>query len=197
MSERTRAAVIAETRRLLTRRVYSEVTLAEIAAACGVTKGALYHHWATKEELLAAVQEDSYDTMITRSREIAERQLDPVDELRQLTALHVAMVLAHRAALPVSIPYRFDDTTEARLQAKRDRIEAFVVDVIERGSRTGVFAADAEPKLSAYVVLGACYWAARWYRPDGEWSVATIAERIFTMALSGLTGEGGPSRRAR
>jgi AcrR family transcriptional regulator len=57
-SEATRAALIAAGRELFAERGYADVATEEIVQAAGVTRGALYHHFAGKTELFAAVYED-------------------------------------------------------------------------------------------------------------------------------------------
>jgi AcrR family transcriptional regulator len=57
-SEATRAALVATARELFGTRGYAEVGTEEIVRATGVTRGALYHHFASKLELFRAVYED-------------------------------------------------------------------------------------------------------------------------------------------
>jgi AcrR family transcriptional regulator len=52
---RTREDVLSAARDLFTERGYHHVSVPEIAKAAGVTHGALYHHYATKQELFRAV----------------------------------------------------------------------------------------------------------------------------------------------
>jgi len=56
-SEQTQAALIAAARRLFAERGYSAVGTEEIVREAGVTRGALYHHFAGKRELMLAVYE--------------------------------------------------------------------------------------------------------------------------------------------
>jgi AcrR family transcriptional regulator len=57
-SEATRAALIATARGLFAARSYAGVGTEEIVRTAGVTRGALYHHFAGKKELFEAVYED-------------------------------------------------------------------------------------------------------------------------------------------
>jgi AcrR family transcriptional regulator len=56
-SEATRAALLEAARRLFAERGYADVGTEEIVRAAGVTRGALYHHFDGKRELLAEVYE--------------------------------------------------------------------------------------------------------------------------------------------
>ena len=53
----TQAALVAAARRLFLEKPYAEVSTPEVAAAAGMTRGALYHHFPDKEALFRAVVE--------------------------------------------------------------------------------------------------------------------------------------------
>jgi AcrR family transcriptional regulator len=82
-SEATRAALIATARELFAERGYAAVGTEEIVRATGVTRGALYHHFAGKLELFQAVYEDVERRLLER---IAASAISSAED--PLQALH-------------------------------------------------------------------------------------------------------------
>ena len=66
----TRAALVAAARDLFVRAGYAATSTPQIAAAAHVTRGALYHHYADKQDLFRAVAEAEAEAV---AREIEER----------------------------------------------------------------------------------------------------------------------------
>ena len=54
----TRARILDAARTVFGRRGYGQATIEDISAEAGVSNGALYHHFASKEELFKAILED-------------------------------------------------------------------------------------------------------------------------------------------
>jgi AcrR family transcriptional regulator len=82
-SEATRAALVAAARELFAERGYSGVGTEEIVRRAGVTRGALYHHFSDKTDLLRAALHEL-------NRELAEASataaLKQKDQWRQILA---------------------------------------------------------------------------------------------------------------
>ena len=79
--EATRAALVTEARRRFARQGYAAVGLAEIVAAAGVTKGALYHHFGSKAALFQAVVQQVQQEVADRVAAAAEAHARPWDQL--------------------------------------------------------------------------------------------------------------------
>ncbi|MFI6392891.1 TetR/AcrR family transcriptional regulator [Nonomuraea sp. NPDC050547] len=79
--EQTRATLLRESRRLFAGQGYAAVGLAEIVAAAGVTKGALYHHFAGKAELFRAVLDQVQQEVAARVVAAADAEKEPWDQL--------------------------------------------------------------------------------------------------------------------
>ena len=82
-SEGTQAALVRAARRMFGARGYAAVGTEEIVRAAGVTRGALYHHFGGKEDLLAAVFEEVEADLLERisERVVAVGAKDPMAAL--------------------------------------------------------------------------------------------------------------------
>ena len=81
-SEATRAKLVRAGRKLFGKRGYADVGTEEIVRAAGVTRGALYHQFADKRELFAAVFEDTETALIAEVGRNSAGIDDPVEALR-------------------------------------------------------------------------------------------------------------------
>ncbi|HEY2437926.1 MAG TPA: helix-turn-helix domain-containing protein [Solirubrobacteraceae bacterium] len=85
MSERveeTREALISAARELFGQRGFGAVGTEEIVRRAGLTRGALYHHFASKENLFRAVYEAVERDLVERIAATALAASDPVQALR-------------------------------------------------------------------------------------------------------------------
>src|SRR5271165_7379361 len=80
----TREALVTAARSLFAANGFADVSLETIVRTAGVTRGALYHHFADKTELFAAVFEQVEGEVAERMGDAiaATEQTDPVDVMR-------------------------------------------------------------------------------------------------------------------
>jgi AcrR family transcriptional regulator len=81
-SASTRAALLAAGRELFGQRGFAASGREEIVRRAGVTRGALYHHFADKEDLFRAVMEELEQEVMERVGRAAMQSDDPVEQLR-------------------------------------------------------------------------------------------------------------------
>jgi AcrR family transcriptional regulator len=81
-STATRLALVAAATRLFAEKGYAGAGREEIVAAAGMTRGALYHHFADKADLFRAVFEAVEEQVVVQVATAAMVADDPVEQLR-------------------------------------------------------------------------------------------------------------------
>ncbi|MER6522544.1 ScbR family autoregulator-binding transcription factor [Streptomyces sp. NPDC001553] len=100
-SERTRRRLLFAGAEMFHRNGYANATLGEIAGAAGVTKGALYFHFASKDELADAVQQWGCGLLHEAVRGLREAGDSPLQALIGTTHW-LARTLHEDPAIPAS-----------------------------------------------------------------------------------------------
>ncbi|HEY0484922.1 MAG TPA: TetR family transcriptional regulator [Mycobacteriales bacterium] len=90
---RTRAAILRTALTVFARRGFAAATLAEIGAAAGLTRGAVYHHFSDKADLYLAAVTEGWTGVLDRLGPDLAGPADPADVLTGFvaafyTALH-------------------------------------------------------------------------------------------------------------
>jgi AcrR family transcriptional regulator len=88
-ADATRTALGAAARQLFTERGYAATSTTEIVERAGVTRGALYHHFAAKEDLFRAVFEQLEDEVTRHVAKEALTSADPLEQLRRGTRAYL------------------------------------------------------------------------------------------------------------
>ena len=81
-SDATRSSLLRVARQLFTEQGYAATSTTEIADRAGVTRGALYHHFAAKDDLFRAVFEELEAEVANHVAREALAGADPLEQLR-------------------------------------------------------------------------------------------------------------------
>jgi len=96
-SRRTRGVLVATARELFEAKGYAGTSIEDVVRHAGVTRGALYHHFPTKQSLFDAVIVDIQDELAARVEEAAGADGDPWD--RFVAAWLSFIAAAHEAGV--------------------------------------------------------------------------------------------------
>jgi AcrR family transcriptional regulator len=186
--EKTRKALIDAALALFGSKGYADTSVQEITEAAGVTKGAFYHHFESKEDLLALIDDEFLDYQLAILKLALEQEEDPAVRLRELLRALLTSTARYQANVTIFYLER-RHLTGARFKAmrrKRDEFDRLFLQVIELGTEQGVFRADLDPRIVGLGILGMCAWVHQWYRAGGRFSAQQIADIFSEMALDGL-----------
>ena len=186
--ERTRSLLLDAAEEVFAEKGFTPASLDDIARAAGYTKGAIYKHFATKEDLFLAVSDrywrryfDNFADVLSAATEVGAPELDAIAQRwRQLSidrgAEHAA--LGHEFTLYL---LRNPDARE-RVAAKRsevvDELAKFIVGGLERLGASLLIPpltfAQVLVATSDSVVLGSQLDDVDLYRPIVEMYISAI-----------------------
>jgi AcrR family transcriptional regulator len=151
-SENTIAKILAAAASLFVAKNYAEVTVEQIAEAARVSKGALYHHFASKEELYLALMHADLAEKKALFRQAIDSETGCRDRLRCLTTNFFNLPTARRRI--ISLVRRdiniFDEPARTELvRAYQAALPELVEEVIRDGIRDGQLA-QADPRLLSW-----------------------------------------------
>jgi AcrR family transcriptional regulator len=192
---RSRAALLESTARHLSRYGYGNLSLESVARDAGYTRGALYHQFADKDDLVLAVLAWVDETWREAASELIEPGLGPADELLALARAHAIYCRRDVARFAMALRLEFagqdhpvgheiERVSESGVRRATRLVRAGRADGSIPEGPPAVTTARALMSALEGTVIGAAGTA-----PHDE----TLAER----AVAGVLGLSGRSRRPR
>ncbi|MDA8375001.1 MAG: TetR/AcrR family transcriptional regulator [Actinomycetota bacterium] len=170
---------------------YGGTTVRMIAARAGVTVAALYHHFASKHEVLLTVMRQVMGDLLEGSAEaLAGADEDAKARFSAFVANHVSYHVSHlRFGFVANSELRsLEGGSRAEIVALRDEYEQRLVSVVTQGGATGEFQV-RDPKLAARAVIAMCTAVSGWFDPRGPMTAEQVKAEVGLLALN-LVGAG-------
>jgi len=183
-----RERILAAALELFASKGYDATGVQEIVARAGVTKGALYHHFAAKEDILFEIYGSVFQDQLAELDRLLGLARDPVWTLRAVIENIIVSTAtsAKAAAVFTREVSRLDPFRYKELQADWRRYQDSVRALIRRAQDDGVFAKTASPEIISWAIFGVTTSLHTWYRPDGPKSAEDIAHELADLMLAGL-----------
>lgn len=166
---------------------YERTSVRQIADALGIKSGSLFYHFASKEEILAAVMEEGIRDVFAAVQQGVAAERDVPQRLLAMTRCHLAGLLGPNLDALMVLVYEWRSLSGPamrRVMEWRNRYE----DLWDRelGAAAARRWVDAETVLVRQTVLGALNWTGQWYRPDRRLQVDELALRMFELLFPRL-----------
>jgi AcrR family transcriptional regulator len=182
--------VIAAAIEVFARKGYAAASMQDVADAVGQLKGSLYHYIDSKEDLLFRIFDESHRQAMEIIDEVVALGLPPLERMHEYFQRYVKWYLdnVERVGLYFNErrylegPRRETVVTQGRFYAR------FLQDMIEEAQAAGTVPPEADPRMSAFFIMGAVNTLPDWYRREGPESPAAVARRYADMTVQVLTG---------
>lgn len=154
----SRSALLEAAARGLSRSGYSNLVLKDVAAEAGYTRGALYHQFASKEELALAVVEWVEEAWYAELGHLITDQREPVDRLIAIARGHAIFCRRDIARVMMTLRVEFSDQDHPvgrAVAAVVRRLVEQATALIEAGRDDGTIPPGPPPRVVALAYLGA------------------------------------------
>lgn len=166
---------------------YRATTLDDIAERIGVGKTALYHYFPDREAILYECHRESLAELLRLLARVESWRASATERLAWLIRDHVRVMTETLAGSPLAFEVSaLSPPRRAEVIAGRDRYEGALRRLIADGIAAGEFRL-VDPKVAAFVILGAINWIAGWYRPGGDLATEDLGAQFAEHLLGGLT----------
>src|SRR6478736_4946343 len=177
--------------RLFAERGYQGTSLADLAEELGVQKPSLYHHIASKEDLLWEVAWEGAEAFHAAPDSVPA-EVAAAERLRLALRAHLAVVGGQVDIATVFVREWRDLEGErrGRFVAERRRYEERIRDLFRDGVEESELRTDLDIATAALLFLSAANWAYTWLRPGAD--TDALADRLFAALLDGMRGYATP-----
>lgn len=172
--------------RLFNEKGYIETSLEDITAAAKVSKGAIYHYFSSKSELLFFILDDYMDTIMDGLEDDLNAIPEPLDKIRYFIRRHIRFYCDHTSLAKTlmhdahCLPGNY-----FKLIAKKEQIYFQIVASALAKIFEGNISKDRLTVLT-FTLFGMCNWIYVWYNPKGPITPQGLADIVTDTFLHGV-----------
>ena len=189
-TEERQAEIVAAALRLARELSPALITTSDIAAAVGVTQGAVFKHFPTKDAIWLAAMAGVRERLLLALEQAAQSAPSPLDALAAVFRAHVAFVVAqpgvprlifHELQRPSDSPVKQE--VRALLQSYRKLLLDLLEAAVQQGQAPATLDKSAAATLFVGIVQGLVMQSMLSGKPA---AMKAEAERVFALYLRGI-----------
>jgi AcrR family transcriptional regulator len=186
-----RQEILRAAARLFQQQGYDGTSMNDVAAALKLSKGGLYHHFQSKDEILFNLMNHAMD--ITQERVINPVRgiVEPEERLRTLIRLHIGVVLSVRdreITVMLHENHPLPPPLRKRINTRKKDYVHFVENLIAEVQISRASKRIVQPRAAAFALLGMINWIYQWYRPEGALSEENLVRQYTEIFFAGAFG---------
>ena len=177
---------------------FARTSVQQIVDAAGVTKGAMYHYFRSKDDLLFAIYEQLLTLQRERLTEIVGRGLPTSQTLREVCVDVIETSIDYLAEGTVFFRsvHMLSPDRQAEVTLRRRGYNDEFVEIIECGQREGLYRTDLPMALLVAHFFSDVHYLSQWYKPGGPEAKGVVARQITDMFLSSIAVTRDPGSAA-
>ena len=196
----SRQEILRTAARLFQQRGYDATSMNDVAAALKLSKGGLYHHFQSKDEILFEIMNHAMEITEERVLNPVRGIADPEERLRRLIRLHIEVVLSPRDReitvmlhenhpLPPGLRKRINARKKEYvhfLENLMGEVQNKVQEKAQKQMQHFQTKGKVTPRAAAFALLGMINWIYQWYKPEGELQAQNLIPQFTDLIFGGI-----------
>lgn len=176
---------------LAAQRSPSDITTGDLALAVGITQGAVFRHFPSKEAIWLAVLDWTADTLIAQLQLAASQSVNPLMALQAVFKTHVDFVMDHPGVPRVifqELQHAQDTALKARVRGLMQQYRTLVMGLLQRAHEQHLLAPGTDVAAAAVLFLGSVQGLVMQAMVSGQvQAMAAQAPGVFSIYLRGVS----------
>ncbi|MFE7130252.1 TetR/AcrR family transcriptional regulator [Streptomyces sp. NPDC057638] len=175
--------------RVFNERGYDGTSMEHLSQAAGISKSSIYHHVASKEELLRRAVSRALDALFETLDEPGAVEGRAIDRVEYVTRRTVEVLMAELPYVTLLLRVRGNTTTERWALERRREFDQRVSELMRAAADAGDLRADVDDRLATRLLFGMVNSLVEWYRPHpgaAQEEEERLAGTVVRLAFDGL-----------
>src|SRR5580700_5459358 len=186
-----RQEILRAAARLFQQQGYDATSMNDVAAALKLSKGGLYHHFESKDEILFHIMSQAMTITEERVVKVARRIGEVEDRLRMLIRLHIQVVLSpedREITVMLHENHPLPPALRRKINARKKDYLVFVENLIAEVQRKRNSPSSVTPHAAAFALVGMINWIYQWYKPEGPLTGDALVQQYTDIFFHGAVG---------
>jgi len=186
-----RQEILRAAARLFQQQGYDATSMNDVAAALKLSKGGLYHHFQSKDEILFHIMSHAMQITEERVINVARRIADVEERLRTLIRLHIQVVLSpedREITVMLHENHPLPPALRRKINGRKKDYLVFVENLIAEVQRKRNSSTTVTPRAAAFALVGMINWIYQWYKPEGPLTGEALVEQYTEIFFRGAVG---------
>jgi TetR/AcrR family transcriptional regulator, cholesterol catabolism regulator len=183
-----RQEILRTAARLFQQQGYDATSMNDVAAALKLSKGGLYHHFQSKDEILFHIMSHAMDITEERVINVARRVEGSEERLRELIRLHIEVVLSEEdreITVMLHENHPLPTALRRKINARKKDYIHFVENLVTDVRRQRNSGSRVTPRAAAFALVGMINWIYQWYKPEGALTGDDIVRQYTDIFFRG------------
>ncbi|KRD44477.1 TetR family transcriptional regulator [Cellulomonas sp. Root930] len=164
---------------------YANTSVQQIVEAAGVTKGAMYHYFESKDDLLFSIYERMLTLQTNHLEEIVGRGAPTAQTLHDVCVdvVETSIDFLPEGTVFFRSVHMLSEPRQKEVTRRRRQYHDVFAGLIERGQEEGLYRTDIPRAVLVAHFFADVHYLSNWYSPDGAEDKGVLARQLTDLFL--------------